>query len=41
MYCIGDSSIAQVHKPDEYLAFDQLTAGEAFMGRLADRVCAR
>ena len=35
----GPGSIAQAHKPDEYLALDQLAAGQAFMGRLADRVC--
>ncbi len=37
----GPGSIAQAHKPDEYLALDQLSAGQAFMGRLADRVCAK
>ncbi len=37
----GPGSIAQAHKPDEYLSLDQLAAGQAFMARLADRVCAR
>jgi acetylornithine deacetylase len=37
----GPGSITQAHKPDEYLALDQLAAGQAFMGRLADRVCAK
>jgi acetylornithine deacetylase len=37
----GPGSIAQAHKPDEYLALDQLAAGQAFMARLADRVCAK
>ena len=35
----GPGSIAQAHKPDEYLALDQLAAGHAFMARLMDRVC--
>ncbi|UCH73409.1 MAG: acetylornithine deacetylase [Rhodospirillales bacterium] len=36
----GPGSISQAHKPDEYLSLEQLAAGEAFMTRLADRVCA-
>jgi len=35
----GPGSIAQAHKPDEYLSLEQLAAGQAFLGRLADRVC--
>jgi len=35
----GPGSIAQAHKPDEYLSLEQLDAGQAFLGRLADRVC--
>ena len=35
----GPGSIAQAHKPDEFLSLDQITAGCAFMSRLADRVC--
>jgi acetylornithine deacetylase len=35
----GPGSIAQAHKPDEYLSLDQLAAGEAFMARLVERVC--
>lgn len=37
----GPGSIAQAHKPDEFLALDQLAAGHAFMARLMDRVCAK
>ena len=32
----GPGSIDQAHKPDEYLALDQVTACEAFLDRLAD-----
>ncbi len=35
----GPGSIAQAHKPDEYLALDQIAECETFMERLADRVC--
>jgi len=35
----GPGSIAQAHKPDEFLSLDQLAAGQAFIARLADRVC--
>lgn len=36
----GPGSIDQAHKPNEFIALDQITAGEAFMARLMDRVCA-
>lgn len=35
----GPGSIEQAHKPDEFIALDQVAKGEAFMRRLADRVC--
>ena len=35
----GPGSIEQAHKPNEFLALDQLSKGEAFMQRLGDRVC--
>ena len=35
----GPGHIEQAHKPDEYLALDQFAECEAFMARLADRVC--
>jgi acetylornithine deacetylase len=35
----GPGSIAQAHKPNEFLSLDQFTAGCRFMGRLMDRVC--
>jgi acetylornithine deacetylase len=35
----GPGSIDQAHKPNEYIAVEQVTAGEAFMERLMDRVC--
>ncbi|MFN7085381.1 MAG: acetylornithine deacetylase [Burkholderiales bacterium] len=34
----GPGSIAQAHKPDEYVTVDQIVQCEAFMRRLADRV---
>ena len=37
----GPGSIAQAHKPDEYLSLDQFKAAHDFMGRLMDRVCAK
>lgn len=37
----GPGSIAQAHKPDEYLSLDQFRAGHDFMGRLMDRVCVK
>jgi len=36
----GPGHIAQAHQPNEWVALDQLAACEAFMRRLADRVCA-
>jgi acetylornithine deacetylase len=35
----GPGSIDQAHKPDEWVALDQLAQCEAFMRRLMDRVC--
>ena len=35
----GPGSIAQAHKPDEFIEIDQIAQCEAFMGRLMDRVC--
>lgn len=35
----GPGSIDQAHKPDEFLALDQIAQCEAFMHRLMDRVC--
>ena len=32
----GPGWIAQAHQPDEYIAVDQLAAGEAFMDRLVE-----
>ncbi|WP_118133237.1 acetylornithine deacetylase [Oceanicella sp. SM1341] len=37
---IGPGDIAQAHKPDEFLAIEQLDAGTAFMRRLIDRLSA-
>ena len=37
----GPGSIAQAHKPNEYVTLDQITRCDAFLGRLADRVCAK
>jgi acetylornithine deacetylase len=36
----GPGHIAQAHQPNEWVALDQLAQCEAFMHRLADRVCA-
>jgi acetylornithine deacetylase len=36
----GPGDIAQAHQPDEYLTVAQFEAGEAFMGRLLDDLCA-
>jgi acetylornithine deacetylase len=36
----GPGHIAQAHQPNEWVAIDQLVRCEAFMRRLADRVCA-
>ena len=35
----GPGSIAQAHKPNEYVAIEQVMKCEAFMRRLMDRVC--
>ena len=35
----GPGSIAQAHKPDEFIEIDQIAQCEAFLGRLMDRVC--
>lgn len=35
----GPGSIVQAHKPDEYISLEQVAQCEAFMERLADRVC--
>jgi len=37
----GPGSIAQAHKPNEYVTLDQVAQCEAFMRRLMDRICAR
>jgi acetylornithine deacetylase len=37
----GPGSIAQAHKPNEYVTLDQLAKCDAFLRRLADRVCAK
>jgi len=39
MVC-GPGSIEQAHKPDEFIALDQIVQCEAFMGRLMDRLAA-
>ena len=36
----GPGSIDQAHKPDEFIAIEQVAGCEAFMRRLADAVCA-
>jgi len=36
----GPGSIDQAHKPNEFITLEQVKAGEAFLGRLMDRVCA-
>jgi len=35
----GPGNIEQAHKPNEFLALEQLAKGEVFMQRLGDRVC--
>jgi acetylornithine deacetylase len=37
----GPGSIEQAHKADEYVTVDQVLKCEAFMRRLADRICVR
>ncbi len=37
----GPGSIAQAHKPNEYVTLDQIARCEVFLRRLADRLCAR
>ena len=37
----GPGSIAQAHKPDEFIEMDQIAQCETFMVRLMDRVCHR
>src|SRR5690606_22095052 len=36
----GPGDIAQAHQPDEYITLDQFARGEAFVGRIVDRLCA-
>ena len=36
----GPGSIDQAHKPNEFIAIEQVAGCEAFMRRLADAVCA-
>jgi acetylornithine deacetylase len=35
----GPGSIAQAHKPNEFITYEQVEKCEAFMHRLMDRVC--
>jgi acetylornithine deacetylase len=35
----GPGDIEQAQEPNEFVALDQILKYEAFMGRLADRVC--
>jgi acetylornithine deacetylase len=37
----GPGSIAQAHKPNEYVTLDQITRCEAFLRRLMERMCKR
>ena len=37
----GPAHIDQAHKPNEFVALDQIAKCEAFMARLADRVCVK
>ena len=37
----GPGSIAQAHKPNEYVTLEQISRCEDFLRRLADRVCAK
>ena len=36
----GPGSIEQAHKPNEYVAVEQVAQCEAFLRRLMDRICA-
>ncbi len=36
----GPGSIARAHQPNEFITFDEIAAGEAFMRRFMDRTCA-
>ena len=36
---VGPGSINEAHKPNEFITLDQVAKGEAFMARLADKVC--
>jgi acetylornithine deacetylase len=36
----GPGDIEQAHKPNEFIALDQIAEGEAFIRRLMDRICA-
>jgi len=38
---LGPGSIAQAHKPNEYIDLDQIARCEAFLRRLGDRLCLR
>jgi acetylornithine deacetylase len=35
----GPGSIEQAHKPDEYIALEQVAMCEAFMDRLLEEMC--
>ena len=35
----GPGHIAQAHKPDEFIALEQIAKGEDFMPQLTDYVC--
>jgi len=35
----GPGSIRQAHRPDEFITLEQVALCEAFMRRLADRIC--
>ena len=35
----GPGHIAQAHKPDEFIALEQIAKGEDFMSQLTDYVC--
>jgi acetylornithine deacetylase len=37
----GPGSIEQAHKPNEYVSIEQVARCEAFLRRLADRLCAK
>ena len=39
MVC-GPGDIAQAHQPDEFISVAQFEAGEAFVARLVDQLCA-